>query len=75
MGVAPSSCVREIKSVIEAIRLQCPQLLHPKIISFEEGVSVLLPSHIMVRDILDYNDPEILVEVVVLLPEMLIDAD
>ena len=52
-----------------------PSFFIQKLLSFEEGVSGLLPSHILVRDFLDYNDPEILVEVVVLLPEMLIDTD
>ena len=73
--VAPLSSVREIKPVIEAIWLQCPQLLYPKILSFEEGMSDLLSSHILVRDLLDYNDSEVLIEVVVLCPEMLIDTD
>ena len=75
LHVAPLSSVREIKPLIEAIWLQCPQLLYPKILSFEEGVLDLLSSHISVRDLLDYNDSEILVEVVVLCPEMLIDTD
>ena len=40
-----------------------------------KGMSHLLASHITVQDLLDYNDPEVLVEVVILFPEMLIDTD
>ena len=50
-------------------------VFNPEIFSFMKGVSHLLASHIAVRDLLGYYDPEILVEVVILFPEMLIDTD